>query len=396
MTSTDSSNVPALSPPPGMIPNFENPQTQTPVFVATAVLCISFATAALVVRLTTSLHGPQKSFRVEDFTCLTAWAGLLTTCIFTVYEIRDGLGRHQWDMRASDMVPLARLFYINRLFYSPAILAAKLTILLQLMRIFVPTKSGIVYWLILGLIWGNVCFYTANLLSVIFQCHPIPKAWESSIPGKCDNPNLNLLVTGSINVVSDILMLLLPLWTIWHMKLPIRAKVNVSIAFGAGIFATIAAMMRLVYSVKIVEGTDLSFLRIQHAMWTIAEITTAIICGSQPLVPQFIGFFRAPGAIPRPTIISSGSKSQPRSESTGTLRGSHSIELGLRAPRSSTDVIDWKGGETGSGGGYREEREAVMTATYVPTDEEYGTAWYGETEEADAGIRKTTSIEQHW
>ncbi len=128
-----------------------------------------------------------------------------------------------------------QLFYINRIFYSPTILAAKLTILLQLMRIFVPTKSGIVYWLILVLIWGNVCFYTANVLSVIFQCHPLPKAWETTIPGKCVNSNLNLLVTGSINVVSDILMLLLPLWTIWHMKLPIRAKVNVSIAFGAGI-----------------------------------------------------------------------------------------------------------------------------------------------------------------
>ena len=103
------------------------------------------------------------------------------------------------------------------------------------MRIFVPTKRGLVYWLTQTLIWLNVCFYTANVLSVVFQCQPVYKAWMSSDQGKCVDTNLNLVITGSINVISDILILLLPLWTIWHLRMPIRAKVNVSVAFGAGI-----------------------------------------------------------------------------------------------------------------------------------------------------------------
>ena len=179
-----------------------------------------------------------------------------------------------------------KLLYINRVWYSPTILAAKLTILLQLMRIFVPTKRGLVYWLIQTLIWLNVCFYSANVLSVIFQCQPVHKAWVSSAPGKCVDTDLNLVITGSINVISDILILLLPLWTIWHLRMPIRAKVNVSIAFGAGILyakstslcglnilltassANFAGIMRLVYSVRINQSTDLSYLRLQHGMWT--------------------------------------------------------------------------------------------------------------------------------
>lgn len=47
---------------------------------------------------------------------------------------------------------------------------------LQIMRIFVPTKRGLVFRLIQILIWLNVSFYTANVLSVIFQCVPVPKA----------------------------------------------------------------------------------------------------------------------------------------------------------------------------------------------------------------------------
>lgn len=127
------------------------------------------------------------------------------------------------------------MFYINRIFYSPTILAAKLTILLQLKRIFVPTKCGLVFWLIQTLVWLNVSFYLANVLSVIFQCSPVHKAWNKSIQGTCVDTNLNLIVTGAINVLSDVLILLLPLWTIWHLKLPIQKKLSVSVAFAAGI-----------------------------------------------------------------------------------------------------------------------------------------------------------------
>lgn len=117
--------------------------------------------------------------------------------VLTVLEMAKGLGRHQWNVSLSNLGPISKvcskrscnwrkaihqleganksskLLYINRLWYSPTILAAKLTILLQLMRIFVPTKRGLVYWLIQTLIWLNVCFYAANVLSVIFQCHPV-------------------------------------------------------------------------------------------------------------------------------------------------------------------------------------------------------------------------------
>ncbi len=138
---------------------------------------------------------------------------------------------------------MPKLFYINRIFYSPTILTAKLTILLQMMRIFVPTKRGLVYWLIQAFMWLNVLFYTGNVLSIIFQCSPIHKAWISSTPGHCVDTNLNLVVTGTINVISDVLILILPLWTIWHLKMDIRAKLSVSVVFVAGILCAIPSVL---------------------------------------------------------------------------------------------------------------------------------------------------------
>lgn len=66
MSLSSPSNVPALAPPAGITPNFINPYTLSPAFVATAVICILFATAALIIRLATGLFGSDKRLLIED------------------------------------------------------------------------------------------------------------------------------------------------------------------------------------------------------------------------------------------------------------------------------------------------------------------------------------------
>ena len=66
MSLSSPSNVPALAPPAGITPNFVNPYTLSPAFVATAVICLLFATAALIIRLATSLFASDKKLRIED------------------------------------------------------------------------------------------------------------------------------------------------------------------------------------------------------------------------------------------------------------------------------------------------------------------------------------------
>ena len=66
MKTTNSLEDPALLPPVGVSPNFVDPYSQNPAFVATAVLCILLATASVVVRLTTRLLGSTKRLRFEE------------------------------------------------------------------------------------------------------------------------------------------------------------------------------------------------------------------------------------------------------------------------------------------------------------------------------------------
>ena len=131
---------------------------------------------------------------------------------------------------------LSQLGNIIEIVYGPTIWLAKLSVLLQYMHIFTPTKKqGIVYWSIQFLIWANFLFYLTDTFVVIFQCRPRAKIWNFLLPGSCLNGTANFIVTGAWNVFSDFLILALPLYAVWHLKMPLRRKLSVGAVFATGL-----------------------------------------------------------------------------------------------------------------------------------------------------------------
>jgi hypothetical protein len=52
--------IPAMEPPPGMTPNFVNPDSLYPFVIATCTLCLMLTTPALVIRMFTKIHVAKK------------------------------------------------------------------------------------------------------------------------------------------------------------------------------------------------------------------------------------------------------------------------------------------------------------------------------------------------
>ena len=112
--------------------------------------------------------------------------------------------------------------------YGPILFLTKLSILLQYLRLFVPTHKGKTYYLIQCNIWLNLLFYILFCLLSTLACIPRRKIWEPSTPGHCINEKLFLIITAAFNIVSDFSILLLPLGKIWRLQMPVRRKVGVS------------------------------------------------------------------------------------------------------------------------------------------------------------------------
>lgn len=124
------------------------------------------------------------------------------------------------------------------LLYTPAIWLAKASLLFQLVRIFTPMKSGPVYLACHTLIWGNLAFYISIFFSIIFECRPIWEVWNPSLgldTRHCINRNMLLVVSSAVNVFSDLLNLLLPIWATWHLQMAPKRKAGVIAIFTTGL-----------------------------------------------------------------------------------------------------------------------------------------------------------------
>ena len=96
-------------------------------------------------------------------------------------------------------------------------------------------KSGPIYWACQTLIWGNLIFYVATLFTIVFECYPVHEVWNPNYGGHCINRNTILIVSGAVNIFSDLSNLILPIWAILHLQMALKRKLGITAIFTTGI-----------------------------------------------------------------------------------------------------------------------------------------------------------------
>ena len=119
--------------------------------------------------------------------------------------------------------------------YGPLIFFAKTSVLLQLQHIFVTSRRQPVFLVIQALIWANLAFYLAYLWVNIFQCVPRRKIWEPNVPGTCISMNVLFIAPAGINIVSDCLILVLPIILVFRLQITLKNKIAIGAIFGSGL-----------------------------------------------------------------------------------------------------------------------------------------------------------------
>ena len=127
-----------------------------------------------------------------------------------------------------------QLTYIAELLYTPLILTVKLAILLQVQHIFANTSKLRLY-LVQSLVWSNACWYFAYTFIVAFACTPTAKSWDFELPGHCISSNALVTLASVPSVVSDLFILVLPIFWVWKLQMAWRRKFGVSLIFAMGI-----------------------------------------------------------------------------------------------------------------------------------------------------------------
>ena len=141
-----------------------------------------------------------------------------------------------WPFLSSELIP-AQYIWIGTVLYGVCIFFVKLSILLQYLQMFAPlnSRNGL-YWTSHALIWTNLVFYLIGSFVVLFGCKPIAKAWDPLIiNGHCINTLAANVASGTINSLSDLVILVLPQVSIWRLQMALRRKIQISALFLIGL-----------------------------------------------------------------------------------------------------------------------------------------------------------------
>lgn len=123
----------------------------------------------------------------------------------------------------------------------------KLALLLIIARVFSPYKKSIIFiYTFTGLL---LAYYIAGLVVKIRPCMPISDYWESD-HSNCLDQRAVIMCDSIVSVVSDVLILFLPLPLTWSLQMEAKKKLRVIGILAAGGLATGFSIYRLAMIVE--------------------------------------------------------------------------------------------------------------------------------------------------
>ncbi|KAJ5605364.1 hypothetical protein N7510_010518 [Penicillium lagena] len=295
------SQEPAATPPPGVVPNLVNPSSNVHAWVSvTQYLCIPVVTIFVVLRMYVKilLH----EFYFEDYLgnyivrthvskcCLWWWIppmgrtpkGLDLTLQGKETKKNISIGPN------SNLGIVIQLDYIQMVIYGPLILAIKLSILSMLARFFDPYRQWVLF------IYAFSGFLSAYTIAVttakICICHPINAVWYgvSVTHGTCLRQPDIFITDATINVITDLIILILPIVLISKLNMPLKKKLKVIVVLAAGGLVCSVTIVRLAWVIVYRDTADRTWSTKRLDLITNPEIALGIICACLPALAALV------------------------------------------------------------------------------------------------------------
>ncbi|KAJ5738593.1 hypothetical protein N7493_001748 [Penicillium malachiteum] len=169
--------------------------------------------------------------------------------------------------------------------YGIVLALVKTSIMAFYIRIFGSNRSfRIQVAITMTIVW----MWTASvILETFLLCRPLKYNWDTSISGVCGDRNAAYVVAGTMNLITDLMVMALPMPHIWKLQLGTAKKVALSGVFSIGLLVSIISIVRLV-ALMAINFTNITGSVQMAVMWTVIEPELAIICANMPLMKTII------------------------------------------------------------------------------------------------------------
>lgn len=123
-------------------------------------------------------------------------------------------------------------FYVSGPFYIASLFFTKTSAILFYLRVF--KSEGWFLWISSSAIALNIVWAVAIGCISFFPCRPVEKFWNQPLPGMCIDMPAILAAFAVLNVLTDTLILIMPLPMIWQLKISWVRKLGFAVVFVLG------------------------------------------------------------------------------------------------------------------------------------------------------------------
>ncbi|KAL0638697.1 hypothetical protein Q9L58_002275 [Maublancomyces gigas] len=306
-----------------------NPPSRVPLALAVNIPLI--AIAVLVVTLRLIVKGRLKKLAIEDALIVPPTLITIALVFMTGFAQKYGWGVHMASMQPEWWPMHSTYNYATTVLGSTNFPMTKLSMLFFYLRLAtLPTPRKVIYATIGYIAISSIICTTIT----IFQCTPIRGAWNHNVPNlKClDISHVNYF-QATLNVVTDILLVAIPIPIIMKMQLKLGIKLALIGMFVTGILITIVSAYGMYTMYIAYHSPDATWDGMYTWMWALAEYNTGIIVACMPSMLLFLRWVRGdmdgnkkPISGSNPTIGGGGVKGRP-ARKTETLDMHTSISI---------------------------------------------------------------------
>ncbi|KAF6240495.1 hypothetical protein HO173_001163 [Letharia columbiana] len=273
-----------------------DPSSQQHAIVVVCIVSPIVSSLFVAIRVWTRAF-VSSSIGWDDYTALVTWLFCIAYSVLIGLGTNYGFGWHTADIRPDRYVVYNEWIFISSIVYLITLLGYKFSILLLYLRIFGVDKNfRYSTWVVMFFVFG---YLFSNTLTQVFGCTPIDKNWKPKTPGHCILMTKADFAYGSMNLISDLFIFVLPLPMVWRLQLSWKGKLGVTLILMGGAIAFVVALVRYSLLLHRFYVTDITWYDGKNLLWMVLEVNTGLVCSCTPaLRPYFThiasnGFFKA-------------------------------------------------------------------------------------------------------
>ncbi|KAI1850712.1 hypothetical protein JX266_003994 [Neoarthrinium moseri] len=144
----------------------------------------------------------------------------------------------------ANMGTVLQVLFGFQILYLWALALVKLSVLFFYLRVFVEPRTKLAVKITIGIV---LLWAVGHTLGMVFACSPIPFQWDPTIVGgSCGNLITLYAVLITTNIITDLMVMALPMHTVWHLKMRMAEKVGLTACLTLGLAVVATTCARLV------------------------------------------------------------------------------------------------------------------------------------------------------